>query len=58
MIPVHLGVLFNLLLEDTFIEGKEIYFNSKKSLVNFPRSQKKIYGITLGKPHEKERDNI
>jgi hypothetical protein len=32
MIPVHLGVLFNLLLEDTFIEGKEIYFNSKKSL--------------------------
>jgi hypothetical protein len=27
MIPVHLGVLYNLLLEDTFIEGKEIYFN-------------------------------
>jgi hypothetical protein len=29
MIPVHLGILFDLLLEDTFIEGKEIYFNSK-----------------------------
>jgi hypothetical protein len=58
MIPVHLGVLFNLLLEDTFIEGKEIYFNSKKNLWWIFLDLKKIYGITLGKPHEKERDNI
>jgi hypothetical protein len=29
MNPVHFGVLYNLLLEDTFIEGKEIYFNKK-----------------------------